>query len=64
MRTTITLDDDLLADAREFSGIEKVSDLVNEALRSLIAWEASRQLAKLGGSDPEAWVPERSRPEQ
>ena len=61
MRTTITLDDDLVATAREFTGITETSALIREALRSLIEWEASRQLAALGGSEPDLVAPPRRR---
>lgn len=52
MRTTLTLDDDLLARARELTGITRTSALVNEALKALIARESARRLALLGGSQP------------
>ena len=54
MRTTITMDDDLVAAATELTGIQERSALVNKALRMMIEWEASRQLARMGGSDPTA----------
>ena len=54
MRITVTLDDALLARAHETSGEPKRSALLNEALRALIAREAARHLAKLGGSMPTA----------
>ena len=52
MRTTLTLDDDLLARAVELTGISEKSALVREALTALIQREAARRLALLGGSDP------------
>ena len=54
MRTTVTLDDDLLEAATEYSGIKEKSALLNTALRAYIAHEAARQLARMGGSDPTA----------
>ncbi len=62
MRTTVTLDDDLLAKAEKYTGIKEKSALIHEALRSLVAREAARRLAKLGGSDPRAKLPPRRRP--
>jgi len=62
MRTTITLDDELLAKAEKYTGIKERSALLHEALRSLVAREAARRLAKLGGSDPRAKLPPRRRP--
>jgi Arc/MetJ family transcription regulator len=50
MRTTINIDDELLAKAREFTGIQEKTALVREALRSLIAFEAGKRLIALGGT--------------
>ena len=61
MRTTITIDDELLADAEEYSGIKERSALVREALKALIAREAGRRLIRLGGSDPDATAGSRRR---
>ena len=63
MRTTITLDDELMADAEEYTGIKEKSALIKEALKALISREASRRLARLGGSDPEATAGPRRRSE-
>lgn len=52
MRTTINIDEELLAKARELTGISGRTDLVREGLRSLIERESARRLAKLGGSQP------------
>ena len=53
MRTTIVLDDELLAKARAFTGMEEKSALVREALKALIERESARRLARLGGSEPD-----------
>jgi Arc/MetJ family transcription regulator len=53
MRTTIALDDDLVAQAQEFTGITEKTALVREALKTLIHFEASRRLAAFGGSEPD-----------
>ena len=50
-----------MADAREASGLERISDLVREGLRALIAKEARVRLAAMGGSDPKAEVSPRRR---
>lgn len=63
MRTTINLDDELLATAREYSGIEERTALVHEALRALIEREAARRLARLGGTEPQLKDVPRRRPE-
>lgn len=52
MRTTLALDDELLADARELTGLKEKSALVREALVALIERESARRLARLGGSEP------------
>jgi Arc/MetJ family transcription regulator len=62
MRTTIVLDDELLAAAQEYTGIEEKSALVREALKSLVEREAARRLALLGGSEPDAEYIPRRRP--
>ena len=52
MRTTITLDDDLIAEATEATGIDSRTELLREGLKSLIEREAYRRLAAMGGSMP------------
>jgi Arc/MetJ family transcription regulator len=61
VRTTINLDDELLARAHEMTGIQEPTALIHEALRRLIQLEASRRLAKLGGTEPDLEVPPRRR---
>lgn len=53
MRTTVVLDDELLAKAEEYTGIHEKSALIREAFRALIEREAARRLARLGGSEPD-----------
>ncbi len=53
MRTTITLDDDLIKKAQDYTGLTEKSALLREALKALIHREASRRLARLGGSVPD-----------
>lgn len=52
MRTTLALDDELLAKAQELTGLSEKTALVREALRALIQRESARRLALLGGSEP------------
>jgi Arc/MetJ family transcription regulator len=52
MRTTVTLDDDLVARAQEYTGVTEKSSLIREALKALVQREAARRLAALGGSQP------------
>ena len=42
MRTTLALDDELLTEARSFTGLEEKSALVREALKALIERESAR----------------------
>jgi len=53
MRTTLTLDDDLLLKAQQLSGLTERGQLIREALLALIQRESALRLAALGGSDPE-----------
>ena len=53
MRTTLALDDDLLAQAQSYTGLREKSALVREALKALIERESARRLARLGGSEPQ-----------
>ena len=53
MRTTLALDDELIARAQSFTGLREKSTLVREALVALIERESARRLARLGGSEPE-----------
>jgi Arc/MetJ family transcription regulator len=62
MRTTIALDDDLLAKAQAFTGLSEKSSLVREALKALIERESARRLARLGGTEKKASAPPRRRP--
>ncbi|MBV9570929.1 MAG: type II toxin-antitoxin system VapB family antitoxin [Alphaproteobacteria bacterium] len=62
MRTTVKIDDQLLADAEEYTKIKERSALVNAGLKALVEREAARRLARLGGSDPNAKAAPRKRP--
>jgi Arc/MetJ family transcription regulator len=46
------IDDDLLERAREATGIKEKTALVKEGLTALIAREAAKRLAALGGTQP------------
>jgi len=50
MRTTINLDDELLAQAQVMSGLTERTQLLREALLALVQRESARRLAKLGGT--------------
>jgi Arc/MetJ family transcription regulator len=51
MRTTINLDDALLKEATQLTGIIEKPRLVHEALETLIRKEKARRLAALGGTE-------------
>jgi Arc/MetJ family transcription regulator len=61
MRTTLALDDELLAKAEEYTGMKEKSALIREALKALIEREAARRLARLGGTQPRLVAPRRRR---
>jgi Arc/MetJ family transcription regulator len=63
MRTTITIDDSLLAQAQSLSGIRDNGPLIKSALQALIQRESALRLARLGGSQPDLKdVPRRRSP--
>jgi Arc/MetJ family transcription regulator len=51
MRTTLNIDDDLLARAAKLTGIREKTALVRNGLEALIARESARRLADLGGTE-------------
>ena len=61
MRTTVTIDDELVAKAAELTGIDERSALLRHGLETLIELESARRLALLGGSDPTATAAPRHR---
>jgi Arc/MetJ family transcription regulator len=52
MRTTLVLDDELLAEAQRLTGVKEKTSLVREGLNALIERESARRLARLGGTEP------------
>lgn len=63
MRTTINIDDDLLAKASRMSGLTERTLLIHEGLQALIERESARRLARLGGSQKTLKAPLRRRAE-
>lgn len=61
MRTTLAIDDDLIARAQVLTGMTEKSSLVREALKALIERESARRLALLGGSEADAAAAPRRR---
>ena len=64
MRTTLALDEDLMAKAQAFTGLKEKSALVREALKALIERKSARRLAMLGGTDTEAEAAPRRHPQR
>ncbi len=52
MRTTINIDDELIAEAQRVTGVQERTALVHEGLKALIQRESARRLARLGGTEP------------
>jgi len=52
MRTTLIIDESLLERASQLTGIRQKTALVHAGLEALIAREAARRLAVLGGTAP------------
>ena len=61
MRTTLNIDDALLARAGDYTGKTEKTALVRMGLEALIEREAARRLATLGGTMPGLTVPPRRR---
>jgi Arc/MetJ family transcription regulator len=61
MRTTLNLRDDLLEQAMAITNMTEKTALVHAGLEALIAAEAAKRLARLGGSDPRATAARRRR---
>jgi Arc/MetJ family transcription regulator len=61
VRTTLNIDDELLAKATRYVGLPEKTAVVHEALRALIQREAARRLAARGGSDARAGAGARRR---
>lgn len=51
MRTTLIIDDELLAKAQELSGLQEKTAVLHAGLRALISRENARRLAALGGTE-------------
>ncbi|MDZ4803289.1 MAG: type II toxin-antitoxin system VapB family antitoxin [Candidatus Eisenbacteria bacterium] len=61
MKTTINIDEELLKDAAEYTGLTQKTAIVHLALEELVRRLAAKQLAEMGGSDPTATLGPRRR---
>jgi Arc/MetJ family transcription regulator len=64
MRTTLNIEDELLARAAELTGIKEKTSLVRLGLEALIARESAKRLAALGGTEKELEMIPRRRTEE
>ncbi len=61
MRTTMNVDDELVAKASELTGVRERTALVRMGLEALIAQKSAQRLAKLGGTEKRLRPPRRRR---
>jgi Arc/MetJ family transcription regulator len=61
MRTTLNVDDELVAKASKLTGVEERTSLVRMGLEALIAQKSAERLAKLGGTEKQLRRPRRRR---
>jgi Arc/MetJ family transcription regulator len=61
MKITVTLDEKLVKDAMEYTGVQGKTAVIRYALKEVVAWEAMKRLAAAGGSDPTATAGPRRR---
>ena len=61
MQTTVAIDDDLLAEAKAYTGITETPDLVKAAIKALMEREAARRMILLQGTEPDLRMPRRRR---
>ena len=64
MRTTINIDDGLLAKAIKLMGPMDRTTVLSESLKALIERESAKRLARMGGTEPELKAPPRRRLER
>ena len=53
MRTTVNIDDDLIAEAERLTGVSEKATLLREGLKALVERESARRLIRLGGTEPQ-----------
>ncbi len=51
MRTTVNIDDELLAEAQRITGVTEKAALLREGLKALVERESARRLAQLGATE-------------
>ena len=53
MKTTLNIDDEILAKASRLTGVKEKTSLVRMGLEALVARYSAQRLAALGGSEPD-----------
>ena len=61
MRTTLNLDDEVIEDLREYTGVRETNVIVRKALEEMRQREAGRRLARMKGRFPDLVAPPRRR---
>ncbi len=64
MRTTVNIDDELLAKATKLAGPMDRTAILSEGLKALIERESAKRLARLGGTQPALKAAPRRRTEK
>jgi len=65
MRTTVSIEDNLMERARLYSGLDENAAIIRLAVKKFVEREAARRLALLGGSAPDLKpIPRRRLPKQ
>jgi Arc/MetJ family transcription regulator len=62
MRTTLIIDDRMLAEAMRLTGLKEKTAVVHAGLQALIGRENAKRLIALGGTEPRAAASSRRRP--
>lgn len=52
MRMSVSINDELVAEAKKLTNINETSDLIRYAIKKMAAYEAASYLSTLGGSQP------------
>jgi Arc/MetJ family transcription regulator len=61
MRATVSIDDELLKTAHEYTGVKERAEMIRKGLEALIAREAGRRLLALAGTAPDLKTVRRTR---
>lgn len=52
MRTTVTIDDDLIERAKKLTNVKETASVIRLAVEHMVAFESARGLVSLAGSEP------------